>query len=184
MEAWNDVGHWVMRALSYLGVMVSAFGAMVLITASAPGFVRRESDAARAGMRRCFLWGLVFVLNCVLVAALLASFAGIAGSVVALAVMVALLVVTLAGLAAVASEVGRRVLGLAERWEGPMLTRLLVGTLVLFVTAVVPVFGWLVFAGALLVGIGAFLDTAVDDTRGTRAVAPAGDAAIARSASG
>ncbi len=171
---WEAVGIFAMRVLTYLGVMASSLAAMTLITAAAPGFVRRERDAARRGMRHCFLWGSVFVINVVLVAALLALVDGAIGRVLALALMVGLLVVTLAGQAAIAVEVGRRVLALSDRDESSVLLRLTTGTVVLFLTAVIPVFGWLVFTSALLVGIGAFLDTAVEDYRPTRRKRPAG----------
>lgn len=164
MESWADVGAWVMRALSYGVVATSSLAAMILIAAAAPGFVRRERRAARSGMRRCFLWGAVFVVNCVLVAALLAM-DGMIGQLIALVVMVGLLVTGLAGLAAISCEVGTRVLLLADKPEPSILNRIVVGTLVVFTTAVIPVLGWLVFAGALLTGIGAFLETAVEDYR-------------------
>ncbi len=165
---WEAIGVWLARALYYFIIMVSSLGAMTLIAAAAPGFIRRERKAARSGMRRCFIWGCVFVINCVLVAALLALVDGVIGRLFALAVMVALLVISFAGLAAIAVEVGRRVLHLADRAEASLLTRLFSGTLVLFVTAVIPVFGWLVFTGAVMTGIGAFLETAVEDYRPTR----------------
>lgn len=168
MEELAPVAAWIMRGVSYLAVMVSSLGAMALIGAAAPGFLRREREAARRGMRRCFLWGAVFVANAVLVAALLALVDGIVGTVLALAVMVAVLVISLAGLAAVTGILGERVLATADRYESSALTKIVVGTLVLFVTAVIPVFGWLVFAGALLTGIGAFLETAVEDGAPTR----------------
>lgn len=174
MGGWEGIGEWLGRALSYLAVMVSSMGAMTLISAAAPGFLRRERTAARRGLRRCFLWGAVFVVNCVLIAALLALLDGVVGTVLALVVMVGLLVVSLAGLAAVSCEVGRRVLALGEKNDGSVLTQLLTGTAVIFITAVIPVFGWLVFTGGLLVGIGAFLDTAVEDYRPTRRPATAG----------
>jgi hypothetical protein len=164
---WEGVADFAVRILSYLGVMVSSLAAMTLLTAAAPGFVRREREAARRGMRQCFLWGSVFVTNVVLVAALLALADGVIGRVLALALMVGLLVVGLAGQAAITIEVGRRVLTLGERDEASVLLRLTTGTVILFFTAVIPVFGWLVFTSALLVGIGAFLETAVEDYRPT-----------------
>ena len=172
MSDFAPIAAWIMRGLSYVVVMVSSLGGMVLIAAAAPGFVRREREAARGGMRRCFLWGLVFVANAVLVAALLALVDGIIGRVLALAVMVSLLVVSLAGLAAVVGVVGKRVLASADRHAPSALAEIAVGTLVVFVTAIIPVFGWLVFAVALLTGIGAFLESAVEDFRPTRAAAP------------
>lgn len=172
MGSWDLVGQWVMRALSYGVVAVSSLAAMTLIAAAAPGFLRRERRAARSGMRRCFLWGAVFVVNCILVAALLAM-DGMIGKVIALIVMVALLVISLAGLAAIACEVGSRVLLLAERESPSVLARITTGSAVVFTTAVIPVFGWLVLAGALLTGIGAFLETAVEDYRPTRQRRPA-----------
>lgn len=175
------MGPWLLRAASYLTVFVSSLAAMTLITAAAPGFVQREVSAARRGMRRCFLWGAVFTVNCVLVAALLAQLEALVGRLVALAIMVPLLIVTLAGLAAIAGEVGRRVLALGERADPSPLSRLVTGTVVLFVTAVIPIFGWLVLTGALLVGIGAFLETAVSDYRPTRRRMPSGEAARSQS---
>lgn len=171
----ETLADWVVRALSYGVVGLSSLAAMVLIAAAAPGFLRRERRAARAGMRRCFVWGSVFVTACVLWAALLALLDGAVGRVIALAMLVGLLVVSLAGLAAIATEVGQRVLALAERHQTTVLSRLCLGTAVLFTTAIIPVFGWLVFAGALLTGIGAFLDTAVQDYRPTRRPALSGE---------
>lgn len=182
MNGFEPVGDWLAHALSYLAVVVSSLAAMILIAAAAPGFLRRERTAARSGMRRCFLWGVVFTINCVLVAALLALFDGMIGRLAALALMVALLVISLAGLAAIACEVGQRVLSLSERHDSALLTRIVVGTLVLFATAVIPVFGWLVFTGAILTGVGAFLETAMEDYRPTRRRVPAASAAKAPSA--
>ena len=159
---------WFFRAVSYAVVVVSSLAAMTLITAAAPGLVDRERRTARSGMRRCFTWGLVFFLNAVLVAAVLALIDGLIGNVLALGILVVLLVVSLAGLAAIATEVGHRVLLLAERERASALVRLLVGTGILFAVAVIPVFGWLVFTGAILTGIGAFLEVAVEDYRPTR----------------
>ncbi len=156
------------RWMSYSGVFLSSLSAMLLLTAAAPGFIRRERTAARAGMRRCFLWGVVFTINCVLLAALLALVDGAVGNVLALGILVGLLVISLAGLAAIATEVGQRVLTLAERYDASVFLRLLCGTTILFATAVIPVMGWVVFTGALLTGIGAFLETAVEDYRPTR----------------
>jgi len=141
---------------------------MILITAAAPGFIQRERKAARCGLRRCFTWGGVFVINAILVSALLALVDGIIGNVLALAILVSLLVISLTGLAAVATEVGGRVLSLADRYDANTLLKLAVGTTILFTTAVIPVFGWLVFASALLMGIGSFLESAVDDYRPTK----------------
>ena len=159
---------WVAQAASTGVVFISSLSAMILITAAAPGYIKRERRAARRGLRRCFTWGAVFVINIVLVSALLALVDGIVGNVLALALLVLLLVISLSGLAAIATEVGSRVLSLAERYDANTLLRLCVGTTVLFTTAVIPVFGWLVFASALLMGIGAFLDTAVEDYRPTK----------------
>lgn len=159
---------WFFRAASYGVVFLSSLAAMTLIMAAAPGLVDRERRTARSGMRRCFTWGLVFFLNAVLVAALLALVDGLIGNVLALGILVALLVVSLAGLAAIASEVGHRVLLLAERSRSSELVRLGVGTVVLFAVAVIPIFGWLVFTSAILTGIGAFLEVAVEDYRPTR----------------
>jgi hypothetical protein len=167
---------WLLRVVSYGVVFLSSLAAMTLIMAAAPGLVDRERRSARSGMRRCFTWGLVFFLNAVLVAALLAIIDGLIGNVLALGVLVGLLVVSLAGLAAIASEVGHRVLLLAERSHSSELMRLFVGTIVLFAVAVIPIFGWLVFTGAILTGIGAFLEVAVDDYRPTRLPAPAPEA--------
>ncbi len=156
---------WLIRALTYLVVVFSSLAAMTLIAAAAPSLVDRERRAARSGMRRCFTWGVVFTINCVLLAALLALVDGALGNVAALAILVGLLVVSLAGLGAVATEVGHRVLLLAERPKPNRLASLAVGTLVLFSVAVIPVFGWLVFTGGLLTGIGAFLEVAAQDYR-------------------
>ncbi len=168
MGSWDALATWLLRGCTYGGIMLATFAAMTLITAAAPGFVKRERDAARAGMRRCFLWGAVFLTNVALLCALLLLVDGLVGRVLALAVLVVALVVGLAGLSAIAAEVGRRVLMLAESYEPNALARLAVGTLVLFFTGVVPVLGWLVFAGALLTGVGAFLETAAEDYRPTR----------------
>jgi len=165
MGGWDLVGDSLLRALTYLFIMISSLGAMTLIAAAAPGFLLRQRQAARRGMRRCFLWGMVFTINCILVAALLRLMEGVVGHVFALAIMVTLLIVSLSGLAAVSCEVGRRVMALGHRYEWSDLGCIFVGTLVLFVTAVIPVLGWLLFAGALLTGIGAFLDSAVEDWR-------------------
>jgi len=156
------------QAVSTGVVFVSSLSAMTLITAAAPGFVQRERKAARGGLRRCFTWGGVFVVNTILLSALLALVDGIVGNVLALAILVLLLVISLSGLAAIATEVGGRVLSLADRYDSNTLVRLGVGTVILFSTAVIPVFGWLVFATALLMGIGAFLETAIEDYRPTR----------------
>ena len=165
MGGWDLVGDSLMRALTYLFIMVSSLGAMTLIAAAAPGFLLRQRQAAKRGMRRCFLWGLIFTINCVLIAALLRLMDGVIAHVIALAILVALLVVALSGLAAVSCEVGRRVMALGHRYEWSDLGCIIVGTIVLFVTAVIPVLGWLLFAGALLTGIGAFLDSATQDWR-------------------
>ncbi len=111
-------------------------------------------------------------MNCVLLAAVLARIDGAVGNVLALTILVGLLVVSLAGLGAIATEVGHRVLLLADREAASDLARLAVGTTVLFTVAVIPVFGWLVLTGAVLTGIGAFLDVAVEDTRPTRRPEP------------
>lgn len=156
---------WFSQATSTFVVFVSSLSAMTLITAAAPGFVQRERKAARSGSRRCFTWGGVFVVNTILLSALLALVDGIVGNVIALALLVLLLVISLSGLAAVATEVGGRVLSLADRYNASTLLRLSVGTTVLFTTAVIPVFGWLVFASGLLMGIGSFLEAAIEDYR-------------------
>jgi hypothetical protein len=168
MGGWEQVGESFLRVMTYLFIMISSLGAMVLISAAAPGFVRRERQAARQGMRRCFVWGVVFAINCVLVAALFRLMDEVIGPIIALAIMVTLLVVALSGLAAMSCEVGQRVMALGHRHERNDLSALLIGTLVLFVTAVIPVLGWLLFAGALLTGIGAFLETAVEDWKPTK----------------
>jgi len=159
---------WLIRVATYLVVVSSSMAAMTLIAAAAPSLVDRERRAARSGMRRCFTWGVVFTINCVLLAALLALVDGALGNVAALAILVGLLVVSLAGLGAVATEVGYRVLLLAERPKPNRLASLAVGTLILFSVAVIPVFGWLVFTGGLLTGIGAFLEVAAQDYRPLR----------------
>ncbi len=175
MSAVETVAEWFLRAASFGTVFLSSLAAMVLIAAAAPGLVGRERRAARSGMRRCFVWGVVFALNAVLVAAFLAKVDGAVGNVLALGVLVGLLVVSLAGLGAIATEVGHRVLLLADREDASDLTRLAAGTTTLFLVAVIPVFGWLVLTGAVLTGIGAFLDVAVEDTGAARrAEAPSG----------
>ncbi|MFT5429981.1 MAG: hypothetical protein ACI9OJ_000654 [Myxococcota bacterium] len=168
MDSVAPMVEFLARTLSYFGVFLSSLAAMLLLTAAAPGFIRRERKAARAGMRRCFLWGAVFAINCVLLAALLALVDGAVGNVLALGILVGMLVISLAGLAAIATEVGQRVLGLAERYNASVFLRLVTGTTILFATAVIPVMGWVVFTGALLTGIGAFLETAVEDYRPTK----------------
>ena len=169
---------WFARAASTAVVFISSLSAMTLITAAAPGFIQRERKAARRGLRRCFTWGGVFLVNAILVSALLALVDGIVGNVLALAILVGLLVVSLTGLAAIATEVGGRVLSLADRYDANTLFKLSVGTTILFTTAVIPVFGWLVFASALLMGIGAFLESAVEDYRPTRTPNDAADVSV------
>lgn len=171
MSSLEIVAEWFLRVASYGTVFLSSLAAMTLIAAAAPGLMGRERRTARAGMRRCFLWGVVFTLNCVLLAAALARVDGALGNVLALTILVGLLVVSLAGLGAIATEVGQRVLGLADREAASDLARLATGTTVLFAVAVIPVFGWLVLTGAVLTGIGAFLEVAVDDTRPSRRAA-------------
>jgi len=178
MGGWEQLGVSLMRAMTYLVIALSSFAAMTLITAAAPGFIRRERNVARQGMRRCFLWGLVFVINSVLVAALARLDNGILGNSVALVVMVTLLVIALSGLAAIATEVGFRVLAEADKHGPSTLACLTCGTIVLFVVAVIPVLGWLLFASALMTGIGAFLETAVQDYRLPRKAVPAQQPAL------
>jgi len=181
MEGWDAIALWLGRALSYLVIVLSSLSAMILIAAAAPGFLRRQRTAARSGMRRCFLWGLVFLINAILVAALLSLLGGTIGKLLALAILVGVLVISLSGLSAITCEVGQRVLILAARRQSSVLFRIVAGSLVLFVTAIIPVFGWLVFTGALLTGIGAFLEAALEDYAGTGRKAPMPREALARS---
>ena len=68
MGGYEQIGLWLVRALSFLGVYVSSLACMVLISAAAPGFLSRVVSEARSGMRRCFLWGIVFTVNLILLA--------------------------------------------------------------------------------------------------------------------
>jgi hypothetical protein len=163
MDGYEQIGMWFVRALSFLGVYVSSLACMILISAAAPGFLSRVVSEARSGMRRCFLWGTVFTINLVLLAAFCAQLDNIVGPVCAIAAVVILLIVSMGGLAAIGCEIGRRVLMMHDRPTASVLSQIVVGVSILFVTAVIPVLGWLVFAGAMLTGIGAFLESAVAD---------------------
>ena len=163
MGGYEQIGIWLVRALSFLGVYVSSLACMVLISAAAPGFLSRVVSEARSGMRRCFLWGIVFTVNLILLAAFCAQLDNVVGPVCAIAAVVVLLIVSMGGLAAIGCEIGRRVLMLHDRPSASVFSQIVVGVTILFVTAVIPVLGWLVFSGALLTGIGAFLESAVAD---------------------
>ena len=163
MSGYEQIGVWLVRALSFLGVYVSSLSCMILISAAAPGFLSRVVSEARIGMRRCFLWGMIFVLNLILIASFCASLDNVVGPVCAIAAVVILLVVSMSGLAAIGCEIGRRVLMLHDRPTASVFSQIVVGITILFVTAVIPVLGWLVFSSALLTGIGAFLESAVAD---------------------
>jgi hypothetical protein len=158
--------HWAPHAITFVVIFISSLAAMTLIFAAAPGLILRVRQTARSGMRRCFIWGLVFVINAILLAALLAYIGGPAGEIIALTVLVVLLVVTLSGLASVATEIGKRVMALANKHDSNRLVQLHVGTVILFATAMVPILGWLVFASALLTGIGGFLEAVVSEPDG------------------
>ena len=131
--------------------------------AAAPIFLTRIVAEARRSMKRCFIWGVVFVLNIIFFAALAAKAGGVLGPVVSIALIVILLLVSLHGIAAIGTEIGRRVLMLHNRPSASILTQLFVGATILFLTALIPILGWLILAGALFTGVGAFLESAVGD---------------------
>jgi len=165
VSGFEDVGLWLVRALSFLGVYVSSLAFMTLISAAAPFFLTRIIAEARSSMKRCFVWGVVFVLNLVLVAAVCAQAGGVVGPVCSIAAIVILLLVALQGMAAIGCEIGRRVLMMHDKPSASLLTQLYVGTTILFLTAVIPILGWLILVSALFTGIGAFLESAVSDYR-------------------
>ena len=163
MSGFEEVGLWLVRALRFLGVYVSSLAFMTLVSAAAPIFLTRIIAEARTSMKRCFLWGVVFVLNIIFMAGLAAQADGILGPVVSIAAIVILLLITLHGMAAIGTEIGRRVLMLHNKPTSSTLAQLYVGTTILFLTALIPILGWLILAGALFTGIGAFLESAVGD---------------------
>ncbi len=128
---------------------------LILLTALAPGYVGRARAVMRGRPCRSFLLGLI---NFVFFAAL-SLLADVPFAPLAFVGIFALLIVLplflLVGLLVAAGIVGERVwLQIASR-PGSLLGSLVLGILALGLTVLVPIFGWLLFLGLVMAGMGA-----------------------------
>jgi len=148
--------------ICFVGAAIVGLPAMLaLLTALVPGYVERARAVMRERPGRSFLLGLVnflFFGALSLLAGVKFAPAAVLGS---LSLAVVLPLFLLAGLLVAAGIVGERVwLQIASR-PGTLLGSLILGILGLGLTLLVPIFGWLLFLGLVLAGLGAAIPALV-----------------------
>ncbi len=128
---------------------------LILLTSLAPGYVERARAVMRARPGRSFLLGLVNFMFFGAVSLLLGvSFRPVA-LLGALALFLVLPLFLLMGLLTATGIVGERVWLQITSRSSSLLGSLLIGTLALGLTVLVPIFGWLLLMGSILTGLGA-----------------------------
>lgn len=138
------------------GMTIAGLPAMlVLLTALAPGYVERARAVMRDRPWRSFLLGLVNTLFFGALSLLTSADWAPVALVGGFSLIVVLPLFMVLGLLVTASIVGERIwLQIASR-PGSLLGSLVLGILVLGMTLLVPIFGWLLFLGLTMVGLGA-----------------------------
>ena len=138
------------------GMTIAGLPAMlVLLTALAPGYVERARAVMRDRPWRSFLLGLVNTLFFGALSLLTSADWAPVALVGGFSLIVVLPLFMVLGLLVAAGIVGERIwLQIASR-PGSLLGSLVLGILVLGLTLLVPIFGWLLFLGLILSGLGA-----------------------------
>ncbi len=145
---------------------------LILLTALAPGYVERTRAMMRKRPKRCFLLGLVNFLFFGGLSLLTEVDFELVELVGAISLVIVLPLFLLAGLLPAAGVVGEQLwLQIASR-SGSLLGSLIVGVLILGLAMLVPIFGWLLFLGLTLTGLGAAITTLVQRKRTEPELAP------------
>jgi hypothetical protein len=146
---------------------------LILLTALAPQYVERARALMRGRAWHSLLMGLVNTLFFGVLSLLAgAEFAPLA-IVGAIALLVMLPLFLLVGLLVAAGFVGERVwLQVASR-PGSLLGSLVLGTAVLGLAMLVPLFGWVLFFALIMTGLGAGILALFQGSRPLRAASPA-----------
>ena len=144
------------EVICWLGAAIVGLPAMlVLLTALVPGYVERARAVMRERPWRSFMLGLV---NALFFAAL-SLLSGVDFAPVAFlggfSLVVVLPLFLLAGLLVATGIAGERIWAQIASRPGTLLGSLVLGTLALGLTVLVPIFGWLLFLGLTLTGLGA-----------------------------
>jgi hypothetical protein len=144
------------EGICILGMVIVGLPPMlILLTAMAPGYVERARAVMRRRPGRSFLLGLVnFVFFAALSLLTGMNFAPVA-FLGAFALVIVLPLFLLIGLLAAAGLAGERIWAQIASRPGTLLGSLVLGTFALGLTVLVPIFGWLLFLGLTLTGLGA-----------------------------
>lgn len=159
-----------LRPICLSGATIAGLPVMlVLLTALFPGYVERARTAMRERPGRSFLLGLVnFAFFTALSSLAGAGFAPLA-LLGAFSLVILLPLFLLTGLLIGGGIAGERIwLQIASR-PGSLIGSLVVGVVTLGLTLLVPLFGWLLFLGVAITGLGAAILALV---RGRRAAEP------------
>lgn len=154
----NDSTNDVIGAAMLLCAPTAGLPALlILLTALAPDYVERARGVMRRWPGRSFLLGLVNFAFFFAVALLAnAEFAPVQ-LIGALSVLIALPILLTAGLLAAAGVAGERIWRQLASKPASLLGSLAIGVLMMNLTLLAPIVGWMLFLGLVFTGLGAFI---------------------------
>lgn len=135
--------------------MLGAPAILILLTALAPGYVKRAREVMLKWPVRSFLLGLVnylFFSALVLLTAIEFAPLQVIGG---LSVLICLPLLSIIGLLAAAGVTGEKLWLQAASKPGTLLGSLIIGVLLLALVLIVPFVGWAIVFGLILTGLGA-----------------------------
>jgi hypothetical protein len=145
--------------------MIGLPAMLVLLTALVPGYVRRTHDVMHKWPGRSFLLGLVNFAFFLALAMLVNFAVGVNGHLVSASFLMTVLgafslflvlpLVLSVGLLAAAGVVGNRLWQQIASKPASLMGSLALGVPLMILTLLVPILGWLLFLGLVLVGLGA-----------------------------
>jgi len=152
---WAVIGLNGLALLPATLVSAAAVAALLALCAAlCPRLIRREQEVLQESFWGCWWRGLVWGVGLFLVSVVLTRRGEPGGGLAGLLLLVASLGAVL-GLAGAASFVGRSVLERADRRSGSLLAAVVLGSVVLFLSVLVPLIGWGVGLFFLILSLGA-----------------------------
>lgn len=152
---WAVIGLNGLALLPATLVSAAAFAAlMTLCAALCPRLIRREREVLQESFWGCWWRGLAWGVGLFLVSVVLTRRGEPGGGLAGLLLLVASIGAVL-GLAGAASFLGRLVLERADRPPGSLLAAVVIGSVVLFLSVLVPLIGWGVGLFFLILSLGA-----------------------------
>lgn len=139
-----------------LAVGIAVVGALLTVVHIFwPRLVHREYEVLIERPARALGWGIGWLVGYAILAGLLSRAAGL-GQLLSLLLSLATLAAIFLGLAGTAVSLGGQVLALAGREGVPPLARLAVGSTLIGLVSLFPLFGQLLVLYLLIIGLGAF----------------------------